>query len=167
MTLGPLIAAVGLALMVLVAPGRSYWLSTLPAVVVFALGLSLTVAPLTSTVLAAASEEHAGIASAVNNTVARAAGLLAIATLPVVAGIAGADALDPGVFAAGFRMAMIISAVLVAAGGVLAFLTIRTPHPEDAARCPEPVMSCPLDAPRLASGRRPEPAGQAQASPGS
>jgi EmrB/QacA subfamily drug resistance transporter len=153
MTIGPLVAAVGLALMVLVAPGRSYWLSTLPAVVVFALGLSLTVAPLTSTVLAAASEEHAGIASAVNNTVARAAGLLAIATLPVVAGIAGADALDPGVFAAGFRMAMMISAVLVAAGGVLAFLTIRTPSTDDVARCPEPVMHCPLDAPRLAYGR--------------
>jgi EmrB/QacA subfamily drug resistance transporter len=167
MTIGPLVSAVGLALMVLVAPGRSYWLSTLPAVVVFALGLSLTVAPLTSTVLAAASEEHAGIASAVNNTVARAAGLLAVATLPVVAGIAGADSLDPDVFSAGFRMAMIISAVVVAAGGVLAFVTIRTPDTEDAARGPEPVFSCQLDAPRLCAARSPEPAAQAQASPGS
>jgi EmrB/QacA subfamily drug resistance transporter len=153
MTLGPLISAVGLAMMVLVTPGRSYWLSTLPAVVVFALGLSLTVAPLTSTVLAAASEEHAGIASAVNNTVARAAGLLAVATLPVVAGIAGADALDPGVFARGFRMASWISAALVAAGGVLAFLTIRTPDAADAARCPDPTMHCPVGAPRMAYAR--------------
>jgi EmrB/QacA subfamily drug resistance transporter len=153
MSLGPLIAAVGLAMMVLVSPGRSYWLSTLPAVLVFALGLSLTVAPLTSTVLAAASEEHAGIASAVNNTVARAAGLLAVATLPVLAGIAGADSLDPGVFAAGFKMASWISAALVAAGGVLAFLTIRTPHHTDAARCPEPTMNCPIGAPRLAYAR--------------
>jgi EmrB/QacA subfamily drug resistance transporter len=149
MSLGPLVSAAGLAMLVLVTPGRSYWVSTLPAVVVFALGLSLTVAPLTSTVLAAASEEHAGIASAVNNTVARAAGLLAVATLPVVAGIAGADALDPGVFADGFRMAVLISAVLVAAGGVLAFLTIRTPEPADSARGPEPTTHCPLGAPRL------------------
>jgi EmrB/QacA subfamily drug resistance transporter len=153
MSLGPLISAVGLAMMVLVTPGRSYWLSTLPAVVVFALGLSLTVAPLTSTVLAAASEEHAGIASAVNNTVARAAGLLAVATLPVVAGIAGADALDPGVFARGFRMASWISAALVAAGGVLAFLTIRTPDAADAARCPDPTMDCAVGAPRMAYAR--------------
>lgn len=149
MTVGPLISATGLAMMVLVTPERSYWVSTLPAVVVFALGLSLTVAPLTSTVLAAASEQHAGIASAVNNTVARAAGLLAVATLPVVAGISGADSLDPGVFADGFRMATLISAALVAAGGVLAFLTIRTPLAADAARGPDPTIHCPLDAPRL------------------
>lgn len=152
MTVGPLISATGLAMMVLITPGRSYWVSTLPAVVVFALGLSLTVAPLTSTVLAAASEQHAGIASAVNNTVARAAGLLAVATLPVVAGIAGADSLDPDVFADGFRMAVLISAALVAAGGVLAFLTIRTPLDADAARGPEPAMCCPVGAPRMSSG---------------
>jgi EmrB/QacA subfamily drug resistance transporter len=150
MSLGPLISATGLAMLVLVAPGRSYWASTLPAVLVFALGLSLTVAPLTSTVLAAASEEHAGIASAVNNTVARAAGLLAVATLPVVAGIAGGSSLDPGVFSRGFRMASWISAGLVAAGGVLAFLTIRNPAPQAAeAREVEPVLHCPVDAPRM------------------
>jgi EmrB/QacA subfamily drug resistance transporter len=152
MSVGPLVSAAGLAMMVLVTPGRSYWVSTLPAVLVFALGLSLTVAPLTSTVLEAASEEHAGIASAVNNTVARAAGLLAVATLPVVAGIAGADALDPGVFADGFRMATMISATLVAAGGVLAFLTIRNPAAADAARGPEPTLHCPLSAPGLSGG---------------
>jgi hypothetical protein len=123
--------------------------STLPALLVFALGLSLTVAPLTSTVLAAASEDHAGIASAVNNTVARAAGLLAVAVLPVVAGIAGADSLDPRVFADGFRMAALISAALVAAGGVLAFLTIRNPDAAAAARGLEPTTHCPLDAPRM------------------
>ena len=149
MSLGPLVSAAGLAMMVLVTPGRSYWLGTLPAVLVFSLGLSLTVAPLTSSVLAAASEEHAGIASAVNNTVARAAGLLAVATLPVVAGIAGADSLDPAVFADGFRMAALIAAALVAAGGVLAFLTIRNPETVEAARGPEPTTHCPLDAPRM------------------
>ena len=90
-------------------------------------------APLTSTVLAAAPAEHAGIASAVNNDVARTAGLLAVAVLPVAAGISGADALEPARFDAGFQTAMTIAAVLCAAGGVLSWLTIRNPEPE-----PEP-----------------------------
>ncbi|HZD75243.1 MAG TPA: MFS transporter [Actinomycetota bacterium] len=157
MSLGPLVCALGFAMMTLVTPGRSYWVATLPAVLVFAVGLSLTVAPLTATVLAAASEEHAGIASAVNNTVARAAGLLAVAVLPVVAGIAGAGAstLAPGVFADGFRKAVWISAALVAAGGLLAFLTIRNPTTAEAERAPEPVTHCPVDAPRMCSGHAP------------
>ena len=150
MSLGPIISAVGFALMTLVAPGRGYWSSTFPAVLVFSLGLSLTVAPLTSTVLSAASEAHAGIASAVNNTVARAAGLLAVATLPVVAGIAGANSLDPGVFSSGFKMATWISAGLLVAGGVLAFFTIRNPQHAGAAKGLEPVTCCPVSAPRMA-----------------
>jgi EmrB/QacA subfamily drug resistance transporter len=165
MTLGPLVAAVGLALMARIVPGRSYWESTLPAVLVFALGLSLTVAPLTATVLAAASAEHAGVASAVNNAVARAAGLLAVATLPVAAGIAGASALSTEVFAAGFRAAMWIAAALVAAGGLLAFATIRRPAPAEAARQPEPSTHCPMDAPPLRRPAMPQPA--IEAPPGS
>jgi EmrB/QacA subfamily drug resistance transporter len=157
MTLGPLIAAVGLALMVRIVPGSSYWESTLPAVVVFALGLSLTVAPLTATVLAAASAEHAGVASAVNNAVARAAGLLAVATLPVVAGLAGSSALSPGVFAAGFRMAMWISVALVAAGGLASFATIRRLAPAEEARQPEPCAHCPMDAPIMRRLAEPKP----------
>jgi EmrB/QacA subfamily drug resistance transporter len=150
MTLGPLIAAAGLALMVRIVPGSGYWQSTFPAVLVFSLGLSLTVAPLTATVLAAASPEHAGVASAVNNAVARAAGLLAVATLPVVAGIAGASALSTVVFAAGFRRAMWICAALVAAGGLLAFATIRRLHPaDDTSPQPEPCTHCPMDAPPM------------------
>jgi EmrB/QacA subfamily drug resistance transporter len=151
MTLGPLIAAVGLALMVRTVPGSSYWTTTLPAVLVFAVGLSLTVAPLTATVLAAASAEHAGVASAVNNTVARAAGLLAVAAIPVVAGLTGSTALSPDVFAAGFKTGIWISAALTAVGGLLAFATIRTPSPEDQARQPEPCTNCPMSAPLLRS----------------
>jgi EmrB/QacA subfamily drug resistance transporter len=161
MTLGPLIAAAGLALMVRIVPGSSYWETTLPAAVVFALGLALTVAPLTATVLAAASAEHAGVASAVNNAVARAAGLLAVATLPVVAGITGSQALSPDVFAAGFKVAMWISAALVAAGGVLAFVTIRRPAAADAARQPEPCTHCPMDAPLMRRVHQPQPAAEA------
>jgi EmrB/QacA subfamily drug resistance transporter len=147
MTLGPLVAAVGLALMTRIAPGSSYWESTLPAVVVFSLGLSLTVAPLTATVLASASAEHAGVASAVNNAVARAAGLLAVATLPVVAGLAGGSALSPDIFAAGFRMGMWITAALVAAGGLVSFATIHRLAPADETPQAEPCMHCPMDAP--------------------
>lgn len=150
MTLGPLIAAAGLALMVRIVPGSDYWQSTFPAVLVFSLGLSLTVAPLTATVLAAASPEHAGVASAVNNAVARAAGLLAVATLPVVAGIAGASALSVDVFAAGFRRAMWICAAMVAAGGLLAYATIRRLHPaDDPSPQPEPCTHCPMGAPLM------------------
>jgi hypothetical protein len=121
-------------------------------VIVFGLGLSITVAPLTATVLAAAGPEHAGIASAINNDVARAAGLIAVATLPVVAGITGRAALDPDILSSGFRTAMWIAATLVAAGGALSYLTIRdTPAAVEvsATSAPAPAhhVSCPLDAP--------------------
>lgn len=158
MTAGPLLAAAGLALLVRVVPGSSYWSGTLPGVLVFALGLSLTVAPLTATVLAAVPDEHAGIASAVNNDVARAAGLVAVATLPAAAGISGRAALAPAVFAAGFRSAMWLAAGLVAAAGVLAWATVRNPDPQAAAAADAachpggPASGCPLDAPPL---RRP------------
>ncbi len=155
MTVGPLVAAAGLALLVRVVPGSSYWGGTFPGVLVFALGMSLTIAPLTSTVLAAVSDEHAGVASAVNNDVARSAGLVAVATLPAAAGISGAAALDPGTFASGFRMAMWLAASLVAAGGLLAWATIRNPTPAAAAAADAachpggPASHCPLDAPPL------------------
>ncbi|HEX6675086.1 MAG TPA: DHA2 family efflux MFS transporter permease subunit [Actinomycetes bacterium] len=149
MSLGPLLAAAGLALLIRIDAGGSYLVDVLPGVLVFALGLSLTVAPLTSTVLAAASAEHAGVASAINNDVARVAGLLAVAVLPVAAGISGAGALTPAVFGAGFRMAMLITASLCAAGGLLAFATIRRPGevPAEQRSDHEPCTSCPISAP--------------------
>src|SRR6266850_1546335 len=154
MTVGPLIAAIGLALLVRSGPSAGYWLTIFPAVIVFGLGLSITVAPLTATVLAAAGPEHAGIASAINNDVARAAGLIAVATLPVVAGITGRAALGPDILSSGFRTAMWIAATLVAAGGALSYLTIRnTPAAVEvsATSAPAPAhhLSCPLDAPPL------------------
>jgi EmrB/QacA subfamily drug resistance transporter len=151
MTLGPLGVAAGFLLFSRIGPGASYLVDILPASLVYGLGLTLTVAPLTATVLAAAPAEHAGIASAVNNDVARTAGLLAVAVLPVVAGISGAGALEPARFNAGFHAAMTIAAALCAAGGVLSWLGIRNPEPE-----PTEVdhpMSCPLNAPSPA-GRR-------------
>ena len=143
MTVGPLTAAAGLALYTRVVAGASYAGAVLPAVVVFALGMSFTVAPLTATVLGAAEDRYAGVASGVNNAVARAAALIAVATLPVLAGIGGDDYTDPAAFSDGFRRAMWIAAVLCAAGGVLAYATIRNdvlkatpePQPEEASHC--------------------------------
>jgi EmrB/QacA subfamily drug resistance transporter len=147
MTVGPLLAAVGLALLARVVPNGGYWLTIFPAVVVFGVGLSITVAPLTAAVLAAAGPEHAGIASAINNDVARTAGLIAIATLPLAVGLTGSGALDPQIFATGFREAMWVTAALAAAGGALSYLMIR--DDPIAAAGPAHHLSCPLDAPPL------------------
>jgi EmrB/QacA subfamily drug resistance transporter len=132
MTVGPLLVAAGFVLYTRIGPGASYLTDILPGMLVFGFGLTLTVAPLTATVLAAAAAEHAGIASAVNNDVARAAGLLAVAVLPVAAGISGAGALDPGRFDEGFHMAVLIAAALCAAGGLISWFGIRNPAPEPA-----------------------------------
>jgi EmrB/QacA subfamily drug resistance transporter len=81
MGVGPLVGAAGLALLLRVDTNVNYWTDLLPALVVFSLGLSMTVAPLTATVLADADESNAGIASGVNNAIARVAGLVAIAAI--------------------------------------------------------------------------------------
>jgi EmrB/QacA subfamily drug resistance transporter len=153
MSVGPIVAGVGLALLVRVSAGSGYVGDVLPAVLVFALGLSLTVAPLTATVLAAASEEHAGVASAVNNDVARVAGLVAVAALPILAGISTKTYADPAAFSDGFHRAVSITATLCALGGVLAYATIRRPGP--VASREEPTSHCALDAtPLRAESRR-------------
>ncbi len=94
MTIGPLVVAVGMALLGRVEPGTTYWATVFPALLVLGLGLSLTVAPLTATVLGAVDDSHAGIASAIDNSVARIAGLLAVAVLPAAAGLTAAQGLD-------------------------------------------------------------------------
>ncbi len=124
MTVGPLVCAGAVLLLRRIGPGASYVADVLPGAVLFGLGLSLTVAPLTSTALAAAPARHVGVASGVNNAVARAAGLLAVAVLPVVAGISGNDYRDPAAFAPGFRTALLVAAGLLVVGGLLALLTV-------------------------------------------
>jgi EmrB/QacA subfamily drug resistance transporter len=150
MTAGPVVIAVGLVLMTRLTGAGNYCTAVLPSVLVFGVGLAINVAPLTATALAAAPAEHAGIASAVNNDVARAAGLIAVAVLPAAAGITGDSYLHPALLAHGFRNAVLIAAVFCAAGGVLAALTIRNPS-----RQPEPGRpqdhSCGLEAPPLRS----------------
>jgi EmrB/QacA subfamily drug resistance transporter len=123
MTIGPVIVGAGMLLFAGVKPGVSYWTGVLPGVVVLSIGLVFTVAPLTATVLGALDDHHAGIASAINNAIARLGGLLAIALLPTLAGIsAGGGLVD---LESGFATAMYISAGLSAVGGVVAWLTIR------------------------------------------
>lgn len=131
LTAGPLVVAGAMLLMTTIDPGDGYLTGVLPAVMLFGLGLTLVVAPVTATVLAAADSGHAGVASGVNNAVSRVAGLLAVAVLPAVAGITGDRFYDPAAMADGFRTAMVVSAVLAAAGGLLAWATIRRPAPAD------------------------------------
>ncbi|MDN5858211.1 MAG: MFS transporter [Pseudonocardia sp.] len=122
---GPLISAAGLLLLLRVGPDATWLGHVLPAIAVFGLGLAATVAPLTSTVLDAAPDRFAGSASGVNNAVARAAGLLAVAVIPGLAGITGADYGDADAFHAGFGVAVVISAVLLVLGALVAFLFVR------------------------------------------
>src|SRR5205807_8340866 len=141
----------GLALLARIDSSGSYLSEVLPAVLVFGLGLAATVAPLTSTVLAAAPAEEAGVASAVNNDIARAAGLLAVAILPAAAGITGASYLHPALFSAGFHNAVFIAALACAVGGLLAAVTIRNPirRPGTSSLPARPEVHCALDAPPL------------------
>ncbi|MCU1453810.1 MAG: transporter [Acidimicrobiales bacterium] len=156
MSLGPLIVATGLALMVRIRPGAGYVSTVLPAVLVFAAGLALTVAPLTATVLAAADARHSGVASGVNNAVARVGGLLAVASVPYVAGFHPGSAVTGTALVTGFHRAVLAAALLVAAGGLLAWAFIRAdvleagtaedPTPLDER---EPCYHCGADAPPL------------------
>lgn len=126
MTGGSLVAAAGMLLFTRVQPGARYATSVLPAAIVFGIGLSSLVAPLTSVALGALGERRAGLASGVNNAVARLAGLLAVAVLPLAAGLGGVQELRSGAVAAGFTRAMSISAALCAAGSAISAATIRS-----------------------------------------
>ena len=136
MTLGPLIVAAGTLLLLRVGPEVSYWRDVFPGITVFGLGLALMVAPLTATVLAAAPDEHAGVASGVNNAVARAGSLLAVAAFPVAVGLGGEEYADPVAFDAAYGTALVASAVLLAVGALVSWVTIRNPVLEEGARRP-------------------------------
>ncbi len=124
---GPVVAGAGIASMATIGAGSGYWFGVLPPVLLFALGLSATVAPLTATVLAAAPNHWVGIASAVNNDVARVAGLLAVAVLPGLAGLTPTAYQHPAELSVGFSHAVLIAGALCVFGGLLAAATIRNP----------------------------------------
>ena len=125
MMVGPIVAAVGITLLTRVHPGASYLSAVLPGILVFGLGMATTVAPLTATVMAAAPSRDVGVASAVNNDVARTAALFAVAVLPALSGITATAYKSPIALSNGFHHAVWIAATLCALGGVLAGLLIR------------------------------------------
>ncbi|WP_338872019.1 DHA2 family efflux MFS transporter permease subunit [Myxococcus stipitatus] len=130
MTMGPLLAGVGMALLTRLHRDGSYAGTVLPGVLVLGLGLSLTVGPLTAVVLGAVEDRHAGIASGVNNAVARIAGLLAVALLPMLGGLANKTG---EAFLSGTREALWISSGLCVLGALCSYLLL----PKDVGRVPQ------------------------------
>lgn len=156
MTVGQLIAAGGLLLLLRVGPGASWLTDVLPAMVLFGAGMALTVAPLTATVLDAAPDRFAGAASGVNNAVARAAGLLAVAVIPGVAGITGEAYTDPVALDAGFHTAVAIAAGLLVVAAVVSFALVRPSRqvPAAARLRVEECFRCEVAAPAVHPGDR-------------
>jgi hypothetical protein len=147
MTVGPIVAALGLLMLTGMGPGAAYATKVLPGVIVFGLGLSLTVAPLTAAVLAVADPQHLGVASGLNNSVARIAGLLGVALLPIAAGFAGTNSVGGTAFADGFQRVMWVTAALCAVGGVISLVTITgsirlhvVSHPGPSQACDDPAL---------------------------
>jgi EmrB/QacA subfamily drug resistance transporter len=150
MTVGPIVIGLGMVLFTRVQGNADYLTEVLPAVIVLGLGLVCNVAPLTATALSAAPAEHSGIASAVNNDVARTASLIAVAVLPALAGITGDVYQNPAALTSGFHTAVLIAGGAAAAGGLLAAATIRNPPRKPAAAAAgHHALHCALDAPPL------------------
>ena len=123
MTVGPIIAAAGFLLLSKVDAGSGYWTGVFPGMVVFGLGLAITVAPLVGAVLMSVEERYTGTASGINNAVSRVAQLLAIALLPFAAGLAGVE-VGTEAFAEGYARAALMTSALLAVGGATAWLTV-------------------------------------------
>ena len=148
MTAGPLIGAVGVALLTRIGADPHYLTDVLLPVTLLAAGLTLTVTPLTATVLAAVEEDRVGLASGVNNAVARAGGLLIIAVLPVLTGLGPDGFGEPAELEPAFRIAMLVCALLLALGAVIAVATLGPWTSLGPAReHPESRRHCAVDAP--------------------
>jgi MFS family permease len=147
LTVGPLLCAAGMLLMLRVGRHASYATDVLPALVVMGAGMVTLVAPLTATVLASVDTGRAGLASGINNAAARAAGLIAVAALPLLTGMGPEAYRAADAFDAAFRRAMPLCAGILVAGAVLAFATVRRPTPE--CRHPECRTHCSVTAPPL------------------
>ena len=140
MTVGPIIAGLGALLMLLISDPFNYWWQVLPGILVFGLGVTLTVSPLTSAILGSIEMSRSGIASAVNNAVSRVAGLIVIAMLALIVG----GSLDLN----GVHRSMIATATLLILGGIVSFLGIRNPAREqDAATASTTSASAPSTGP--------------------
>ncbi|MFE0204657.1 MFS transporter [Streptomyces sp. NPDC058985] len=130
LTVGPLLCAAGMVLMLRVGPGASYLADVLPALLVLGLGMVTLVAPLTASVLAAVDTARAGLASGINNAAARAAGLVAVAALPLLTGMGEEAYRSARAFDDAFGPAMLICAAVLVAGSAIAFTTVRRPAPD-------------------------------------
>ncbi len=151
MTVGPLLSAAGAAALVRIDTSTGYLLDVLLPTTLFGLGLAATVTPLTATVLAAVPDSRAGVASGVNNAVARTAGLLAVAVLPVVAGLGSDGFNDPALLEPAYRTAMWCCAALLALGGVLSAMFVRRPAVDDEHHAECPKMHCDVCGPPTAT----------------
>ncbi|MFG2867857.1 MFS transporter [Streptomyces sp. NPDC048338] len=159
LTVGPLLCAAGMLLMLRVGEDPSYVLDVLPALLVLGLGMTTLVAPLTATVLASVDVARAGLASGINNAAARAAGLLAVAALPLLAGMGPEAYKSAAEFGETFRRAMPMCAAVLVAGAVLAWTLVRSPERAEEARChPECKVHCGVTSPPLDPGARGESA---------
>ncbi|MFI5796873.1 MFS transporter [Streptomyces sp. NPDC051677] len=130
LTVGPLLCAAGMLLMLRVGENASYVADVLPAVLVLGVGLVALVAPLTATVLASVDVTRAGLASGINNAAARAAGLVAVAALPLLTGMGPEAYRSPDAFDDAFHRAMAWCAGVLVAGAAVAFATVRRPAPD-------------------------------------
>ncbi|HEY0804661.1 MAG TPA: DHA2 family efflux MFS transporter permease subunit, partial [Pseudonocardiaceae bacterium] len=157
MTVGPILAAGSLVLFTRIGAHASYLTSVLPAVLLLGLGLSLTIAPLTATALGAVDDKHAGVASGVNNAVARAAGLLAVAVLPLAAGLGAGSLTNPVDLGPTYRTAMLIGAGILIVGAVIALVAI----PKVIAKPGGAVQAhCAVSGPPMIAQPSPQPARQ-------
>jgi hypothetical protein len=125
LTIGPLIAGTGLLLTLRIdAEHTNYWVDVLPGVVVFAIGMTFVVAPLTATVMGAAPSDDVGIASGINNAIARSGGLLAVAIIPPLAGLHGDAYQDVDLMTHGYRVSMVLCAVLMAVSAAIIVVVV-------------------------------------------
>ncbi|AKJ11849.1 major facilitator transporter [Streptomyces incarnatus] len=152
LTVGPLLCAAAMLLMLRVGRDADYLTDVLPALLVMGAGMVTLVAPLTATVLASVDTARAGLASGINNAAARAAGLIAVAALPLLAGMGPEAYRVPAAFDAAFRRAMPMCAAVLVAGSLLAFTLVRRPPPE--CRHPECRVHGCVTAPPLEGERR-------------
>lgn len=144
MTVGPVICAAGVLLTLRAGPGAGYWTDVLPALTVFGIGLAAFVAPLTSTALSSAPPGNAGVASGVNNAVARSGSLLAVAVLPVLVGLTGTAYEDPSRFLVAFQRSAWIEASFFVIGAAVAAWGLPARQIVMSVRCrPDPVAGSP------------------------
>jgi EmrB/QacA subfamily drug resistance transporter len=124
LTIGAVLAGAGLLLMAQIHPGDRYFPGVLPSLIVFGVGLAALITPITATVLASVDSQHSGIASAINNALSRLGQMIAVAALPLAAGLSGSAFENPARMAAGFPVAMTVAAGASFAAALLAWTTI-------------------------------------------